>query len=215
MKTVALTTRRHANLNSAAYFYDKPLTEVDYDAARYVVEPFRLFDICLETDGAAAVLVSQGNNARRGVQILSATEGHADYPDDIMGRRDILNMGITKCGPRALKEAGIRHDELDFAQIYDCFTFIVLRQLEELGFCRRGEAPDFVANGRIDLDGDLPLNTHGGLLSEAHVAGMNHIVEAVRQLRGEADQRQVRDAKLGLVTGYGDYGDGSVVVLGR
>lgn len=218
METVALATRKHANLNPRAYMGNRTLTSEDYRGSSYLVEPFRLFDISLETDGAAAVVVSSAraeSDNSRAVTILSGAEGHADAPDDILGRPDVLNMGITKAGPRALDAAGVKPSDFDFAQIYDCFTFIVLRQLEEMGFCGRGESSDFVSNGRIELGGELPINTHGGLLSEAHVAGMNHIVEAVRQLRGEADRRQVKNAELGLVTGYGDFGDGSALVLSR
>src|SRR5699024_2913277 len=152
----------------------------------------------LETDGAAAVIVSSTTSAkssRHPIYIAGGAEGHAESPDDLLSRPDLLDMGIGRAGPRALAMAGVKPDDFDFAQLYDCFSFIVLRQLEELGFCERGESPDFVKDGRISLGGELPINTHGGLMSEAHVAGMNHIVEAVRQLRGEADKRQVTGAE--------------------
>ncbi len=217
MATVALTTRRHAHLNPKAYMRDRDLTEEQYWASPTLVKPFHLFDICLETDGAAAVLVVSAEEARamgaRAVAIAGGAEGHADSPDDLSSRPDILNMGITKAAGRAFAMAGVSRQEIDFAEIYDCFTFVVLRQLEEMGFCGRGESPEFVAGGRIALGGQLPVNTHGGLLSQAHVVGMNHVVEGVRQLRGEAGEAQVAGAHIGLVTGYGDFSDGSLVIL--
>jgi acetyl-CoA acetyltransferase len=218
MKIVSLTTRAHAQLNPKAYMKGRELTAEQYDNSPILVKPFHLFDICLETDGAAAVLVTSRKaandmKAHKPVYIAGGAEGHADVPDDLTSRPDILNMGITKAAPRALDMAGISLNEVDFAQIYDCFTFVVLRQLEEIGFCKRGESPEFVKNGRISIGGQLPVNTHGGLLSQAHVVGMNHVVEAVRQLRGEAGEAQVANAHIGLVTGYGDFSDGSIAIL--
>ena len=215
MADVALAMRRHANLNPRAVFRDKPLTREQYEAAKLIVTPFRLFDICLETDGAAAVVVSAASGTRREVLVLSSAEGRPPTPDDLVSRPDILSMGIATAAPRAFGIAGLTPADVDVAQIYDCFTFIVLRQLEEAGFCGRGEASDFVQGGAIELGGRLPVNTHGGLLSQAHVGGLNHVVEAVRQLRGEGGAAQVPDASVCMVTGYGDLGDGSMLLLGR
>ncbi len=217
--TVAVAMRKHSRMNPKAVMREKPLTMEDYLASRWVSEPMRLYDCCLETDGACAVIVTSTERARDlakpPVAVLGAAEGHPYPADDIPARTDMLKIGLHDAGPRALAEAGVQAASADLLGIYDCFTWTVLWQIEALGLCRRGEAKDWVRGGRIELGGEMPINMNGGLLSEAHVWGLNNVVEVVRQLRHEAGARQVAGAELAIVTGYGDLGDGSCAVLAR
>ena len=217
--TVAVAMRKHSHMNPKAVMREKPLTMEDYLASRWVSEPMRLYDCCLETDGACAVIVTSTERARDlakpPVAVLGAAEGHPYPADDIPARTDMLKIGLHDAGPRALAEAGVQAASADLLGIYDCFTWTVLWQIEALGLCRRGEAKDWVRGGRIELGGEMPINVNGGLLSEAHVWGLNNVVEVVRQLRREAEGRQVAGAELAIVTGYGDLGDGSCAVLAR
>jgi acetyl-CoA acetyltransferase len=216
--SIAVSTRQHAILHGNATM-TKPITIEDHQNSRMISDPLRLLDCSLESDGGAAVIISSAERARdlrqRPVYIMGVAEGHPDSPSTITQRPDMTRLGVAKAAPKAFAMAGVTHADIDVAEIYDCFTYIVMCQIEDLGFCKKGEGGAFVENGALGLGGRLPVNTHGGLLSQAHMAGINHVVELTRQLRGEGGKTQVADAEIGLVTGYGDMGDGSVAIMRR
>jgi len=217
---VAVACRKHANLNPHAIMHDRPMTLEDHQASRLIADPFRLFDCSLESDGAGAIVITSAARARdlakAPVLVAGFGEGHGDPPTSITQKRRMTFMeGMYTAGRRAFAMAGIRPADVDCAQLYDGFTWFVIGTLEALGFCDVGEGGPFVEDGRIELGGELPVNTHGGLLSEAHVSGVNHVIEAVRQLRREVGlQRQV-DCETVVVSNEGDMHEGSVLVLRR
>lgn len=202
---IAVTWRAHARNNPEAQMR-KPMTLDDYLASRWVVEPLRLFDCCPNTDGGGACLVTSLERARdlaqRPARILGAGQCHAAEIIQPTGRDpDRLSGGVAADQVYAM--AGVTPRDVDCAQLYDAFTPRVMHDLVAYGFCAPGEAGAFVAAGECTYGGRLPCNTAGGLISEGHLSGFGHIREAVRQVRGTADARQVPDAELCLVTGYG------------
>ena len=215
---ISVTTRSHAILNGNAVM-TKPITIEDHQTSRMISDPFLLFDCSVESDGGAAIVISGADRAQdmrqKPVYVMGVAEGHPDSPSAITQRPDMTVLGLAKASPRAFEMANVGIDAIDVAEIYDCFTYTVLCQLEDMGFCAKGEGGDFVQDGALGLNGRLPTNTHGGLLSQSHMAGMNHIVELTRQLRGDAGSAQVPGAEVGLVTGYGDMGDGSIAIMRR
>ncbi len=216
---IAVNTRRNAQLHPNALM-QKPMTIEDYFASKWIVEPYRLFDCCVETDSGAAVVVTSVERAKKhSHRSFAVVQGYAEArpsePEDMFNRDDFFEIGLTHAAPRAWEMASLAPEDMNFAEIYDCFTFEVLQQLEEAGFAPRGQGGEFVLAGKTDPGGVLPLNTHGGMLSQGHALGMSHVVEAVTQLRGEAAARQVVNAQHGVVTGWGDLGDGSIAILKR
>jgi acetyl-CoA acetyltransferase len=203
---VAVADRKHAATNPAAHFYQRPITLEDHQESRWIVEPLRLLDCCQETDGGQALLVTTAERARDLAQtpvlIDAAAQGMAD--DQQMMRsffRDSLTglPEMATCARQLWETSGLGPADIRTAVIYDHFTPFVLPQLEEFGFCKRGEAKDFMRDGNIELGGALPINTHGGQLGEAYLHGMNGIAEGVRQVRGTS-VNQVADVEHVLVT---------------
>ena len=218
---VAVTTRANAVLNERA-MQRQPMTMEEYLASRFIVDPFRLYDICLESDGACAVLVTRADRARdlrhRPVHIMGGAYGGGPNQGedlfDALRWPDHSHNYARYIAADLWSKAGVGPGDIDVAEIYDCFTYSVLMQLEGFGFCKEGEGGPFVADGNIARDGKLPVNTHGGLLSEAYIHGFNHVIEAVSQLRGHAGPRQVPDAEIALTTA-GAMTCGSALVLRR
>jgi acetyl-CoA acetyltransferase len=203
---VSVAARSFAATNPSAYFYERPISLEDHQRSRWIVEPLRLLDCCQESDGAVAIVVTSSQRARDllhpVVEIVAAAQGAGRdqesmtsfYRDDISG---LPEMGVV--ARRLWEKSGLGPDDIQTAIVYDHFTPFVLAQLEEFGFCGRGEAPDFVRNGNLERGGRLPANTNGGQIGEAYIHGMNGIAEGVRQVRGSS-ANQIDDVQHVLVT---------------
>lgn len=203
---VSVADRKHAATNPKAFFHGKPITLQEHQESRWIVKPLHLLDCCQESDGGQALVVTTLERARDLPQapavIASAAQGSAEdqqmmksyYRDSITA---IPEMGLV--ARQLWEDTGLSARDIQTAVVYDHFTPLVLPQLEEFGFCKRGEAKDWIRDGRIEMGGELPINTHGGQLGEAYIHGMNGIAEGVRQVRGTA-VNQVPDVEHALVT---------------
>jgi acetyl-CoA acetyltransferase len=219
---IPLACRARANANPRAQMYERPLTMDDYLAARMISSPLRLFDFCLETDGSCALIVTSAERAKDlrqpPVLIRAVTQATTPSPQPgtmypVLARPNITELPATAAAEVLYARAGLGPDDIDVAQFYDCFSITVLLQIEDWGFCAKGEGGEFVSSGSIDLGGSLPINTGGGHLSEGYMHGLNHVVEGVRQMRGTSTG-QVEGAETCLVTST-PLPPGSALILRR
>jgi acetyl-CoA acetyltransferase len=205
---IPLACRARANANPAAQMFARPLSMDEYLAARMISRPLRLFDFSLETDGACALIVTTTERARDlrrpPVLIRAVAQGSGSEPQlgiqfPVLTRDRLTELPAAAVAETLYRRAGLGPEDVDVAQLYDCFSITVLLELEDFGFCKKGEGGPFVASGAIDLGGTIPINTGGGHLSEGYIHGMNHVVEGVRQIRGDSTS-QVPGAEVCLVT---------------
>lgn len=202
---VAVADRAHAATNPAAHFYRRPITLAEHQASRWIVEPLHLLDCCQESDGGVAVVITDVERARdlphRPAVIRAVAQGSAADQESMTSyyrpTSGLPEMGLV--GRQLWETSGLVPADMQTAVLYDHFTPFVLVQLEELGFCEKGEARHFIADGHIELGGKLPINTNGGQLGEAYIHGVNGIAEAVRQVRGTS-VNQVPEVEHVLVT---------------
>jgi acetyl-CoA acetyltransferase len=204
---VALNSRRYAATNPNARFYGRPLTMEEYEQGRMVADPLRIYDCCLESDGAAAVIVTRAERARDALfppaYILGVAQGMGSRTEVMpsFNREDItVCEEVRACAGALWHMAGIRPDDVDVAQVYDHFSPLVIMALEDYGFVEKGEGGAWVEGGALGPDGALPTNTSGGQMGEAYINGMNQIVEAVRQIRGTS-ANQVDGVEISFASG--------------
>jgi acetyl-CoA acetyltransferase len=200
LAALALNSRRNANLNPHAIFYQQQMSATDYMGARWVAEPLCLFDCDVPVDGCVAIVVTSAERAR---DLKHPPAYIAGYGQNTASRRTLLHYALDdymECGGSLARKlwssSGLGPRDIDAAQLYDGFNPSTIYWLEAAGFCPAGEAASFVQNGRIALEGELPVNTFGGSLSEGRMHGMGHVAEAVRQVTGRAEERQIAGAEV-------------------
>ncbi|PLC55921.1 hypothetical protein CR155_02450 [Pollutimonas nitritireducens] len=207
MAQLAVQTRQHALLHPNAHM-KTPLTVEQVLSAKPIADPLGMFDCCLISDAGGAFIVTSAERARDLKSKPIYLQGIGEYHthEHLMCAPSLTEFGATESGRVAYEMAGLGPQDMDFAELYDCFSIVPMIELEELGFCGRGESGPFVVEGNTRIGGKLPINTHGGMLSHAHAGaagGLFGIVEAVRQLRGGLGARQVEGAEVALVHNEG------------
>jgi acetyl-CoA acetyltransferase len=203
---IAMNTRKWANLNPRATFYQRPLTREDYLNEPWVAEPFRRADCCLVSDGARAFIVTTAERAKQLKQppVYISGWGQHHHTANVAQSKYMAGPSAAKeSGADALKMAGIGLKDISACEIYDCFTYTVELTMQSYGFFKPGEGKDFFKNGRTAPGGEFPVNTSGGLLSEVYYMGFTPLTEAVMQLRGQCGERQIKDPRYILASGNG------------
>lgn len=221
LAAVAVTMRKHAALKENA-MNKEPLTVEDVVNSRIIAEPLTKYDCSIISDGGAAFIVTTEDKAKElGIEndlayLLGMGQGYSHQYMTTLENLDQIYNAINRSGQKAFQTAGLGVSDVDVAFLYDCFTITVLLELEGLGFVPKGEGGSFALEGRMEIGKDLPVNTHGGLLSQAHLGAMHHVVEATLQLRGDAGPRQVDNANVALVHGNGGIVSAhSTILLGK
>jgi acetyl-CoA acetyltransferase len=215
---IATAQRDHSIKNPNGYL-KQPLTMEQYLSSRMIADPIRMFDACIPVNGGLSFVVASKDKAKliaskeRIVSVLGIAESD-NFVSGNRGRPDMTFTGIYDSAKKAFQMSEVKREDIDFLQIYDDYTIAVIMQIEDAGFCEKGHGGKFVEEHDISFKGDFPINTGGGQLSSGQPAmagGMVHVVESVRQLRGEGGERQVEDASFGLATGVGAIGYGNTL----
>ena len=214
---VAVAARKHACMNDNAHMRE-PITLEDHQGSRIIASPLRLLDCSLISDGGGAVVLASADRARdlRKPPISVLGFCMKSTHKIVSQAPDLDELALWDVGRRIFEQTGLTLNDVDVAEIHDAFTISTILAIEGFGLCGRGEGGAYAAEGRLELGSSLPVNTHGGLLSHAHVGGIFHLTEAVKQLRGECGPRQVPDAQVALVTGNGGvFSICGAMLLGR
>lgn len=217
LSLVSLKNHRNANLNPLAHFNYKQVTMEMINKSPIISSPLNLFDCSPISDGASAIVLSRNSKSSRDVEVIGSHL--ATDCISLAQRKDLTSFASTKvAATKAFEQAKVRPRDLDIAEVHDCFTIAELVAMEDIGICKQGESKDWIHEDKTGLNGDLPINTDGGLKADGHpigASGIAQIYEIVTQLRGEADKRQVDRAKIGLAHSVGGVGGTAVIHILR